>query len=548
MSAINWDQVDWWDLPGPSRFIERAIDRIAADEGGVVGLSIPARRPAGLMGALADTLEQGRGLRTIVVEPEKLDSARSPAHALAAAAGAQPGTIRSTKDFVASPELAGMVILVDLIPPERWSSWGLFFRSLRAERLRLGRVTAPSLAVVVPQSLPLDEVDAALGIDRVQWRNVVSRADMQLYVESILGRSSDLAHRTAVATVAEVACWDPAMVQHLATQPIEDQIDPREMLAKADIKLDFPSWSNGLIDIVDGAPHVHTLKLVGSPELLSRRIWRAHVSTVFPVIEQVRQAFARHYHALLAVRVPYVKAYQNGTTKTYSNPMQLEINEVYHFLKDDMPEWQVRLLHQFRTLRSSMAHMEPADADVLVRASQGWNHILRRLDDVADVVGWDWPRCGQRLIMLVGPSGAGKSTYARTNYAGETIVSSDAIREELSGAGGMAGSQDAVFAAVRDRAKAALAAGKTVVIDATNLRRSDRLMNTDLVPEDIPIEYVVIDRPMAEKERDGGWRLEKPQLLSTHAKMFEAELSDILAGDNRGNVTVLDRRILADSA
>lgn len=150
--------------------------------------------------------------------------------------------------------------------------------------------------------------------------------------------------------------------------------------------------------------------------------------------------------------------------------------------------------------------------------------------------------------MLVGPSGAGKSTYARTNYAGETIVSSDAIREELSGAGGMAGSQDAVFAAVRDRAKAALAAGKTVVIDATNLRRSDRLMNTDLVPEDIPIEYVVIDRPMAEKERDGGWRLEKPQLLSTHAKMFEAELSDILAGDNRGNVTVLDRRILADSA
>lgn len=544
MKSIDWDSVDWWDLPGPSSFLKAAVDRIAAEEGGIVGLSLPSRRPTGLIDALAATLEAGPGLRAVTLDPKTLTPSHSPAHALAAAVGAQPGTIRSTSDFVDSAALANMVFLVEEIAPEEWGTWSLFLRSFRTERLRSRRITAPSLAIVVPHSLPQVETAAALGGNHVRWQDVVSRADMLLFVESVLGRSGGLAHRTAVATVAEAACWDPAIVRHLASQRIEDQIDPRGLLGKLSLSLGMPSWSNGLVDLMDGAPHVHTLALLKSEELLSRRIWRAHVGTIFPVIEQVRQTFVHRYHAKLEAVLPVTKDFF-GTKRVYKTPLELEINDVHHYLKQDIPVWEAALLRDFKTLRTSMAHMEPAEAALVVRASTSWDVMLRDADAVANVVGWDWPRCGQRLVLLVGPSGAGKTTYAASNYAGEIVLSSDVIRNELYGTQGMAGSQEAVFVALRERARRLLAAGQSVVIDATNLRRSDRIVNAALVPPDIAVEYVLIDRPMPDKQRDGGWRLANPGLLEAHARLLTAELTDILAGDDLPNVKVLDVRKIA---
>ena len=364
---------------------------------------------------------------------------------------------------------------------------------------------------------------------------------MQLFVESVLGRSGNLARRTAVATVAEAACWDPDIVRHLATQSLEVQIDPRRMLRGLELSLGTPSWANGLVDLMDGAPQVHTFGLLDSAELLSRRIWRAHVGTIFPVIEQVRQTFVHKYHSKLASVLPVSKEFF-GTKRTYNTPLELEINDVHYYLKDEISAWEANLLKDFKTLRTSMAHMEPADPKLVTRASNGWDAMLRDVDTVANVIGWDWPRCGQRLVLLVGPSGAGKTFYAAANYAGETVLSSDAIRSELFGTQDMAGSQEKVFVTVRDRARTLLAAGQTVVIDATNLRRTDRMVNATMVPQDITVEYILIDRPMTEKQRDAGWRLTKPGLLEAHARMLSVELTDILAGDGLPNVNVFDMR------
>lgn len=540
--TIDWSSVDWWDLPGPSGFLERASEHLASDEGGLVGLSFPTRRPSGLVAALVSSLEGGKGLRSIVVNAKDLAPSRSPAHALASAAGAPPGSIRSTTDFIGSPSLANAVFLIDQIDSEAWANWSLFFRTFRRERTRSQRISAPSLGVLTPTALPTDEIEAVFGTSTIRWRDVVSRADMHLFVESRIGRSGQLADRTAVATVAEVACWDPSIAVELSDHPLEVQIDPRRLLGTLNLNLGTPSWSNGLVDLMDGAPHTHTLALVGSDELLARRVWRAHVTTVFPVIEQIRQVFVDRYFRKLEAVLPVDKTFNNKVVRTYRHPLELEINDVFYYLKHDVPSQEAALLHDLKTLRTSMAHMEPGDATLIVRASKAWETMLRDPEGIAGGIGWNWPRCGQRLVLLVGPSGAGKTTYAAQNFFGELVVSSDAIREELYDSQIMTGSQETVFKVVRERARAALANGNSVVIDSTNLKREDRLMNAALVPNDIPVEYVLIDRPMEEKRRDGGWRLERQGLLEGHAAILLGELNDILNGDGLSNVTVIDRR------
>ena len=85
--------------------------------------------------------------------------------------------------------------------------------------------------------------------------------------------------------------------------------------------------------------------------------------------------------------------------------------------------------------------------------------------------------------------------------------------------------------------------GLETVIDATNIRRADRLACVNLVPSYVSVEYIVIDRPMAEKRRDGGWRNELSiDLIGKHQQTFNSNLKYILAGNNVPNVLVRDLR------
>jgi len=102
------------------------------------------------------------------------------------------------------------------------------------------------------------------------------------------------------------------------------------------------------------------------------------------------------------------------------------------------------------------------------------------------------------------------------------------------------GNQARVFAEVHKRVLDRLSRGETAVVDATNLRQRDRLAVVDLTPQDISVIYEVVDRPMADKLRQAGWR--RPELIHGHAEIFESEIDNILVGDGRANVTVRDIR------
>jgi predicted kinase len=158
------------------------------------------------------------------------------------------------------------------------------------------------------------------------------------------------------------------------------------------------------------------------------------------------------------------------------------------------------------------------------------------------------PKPGERLLsLMVGPSGAGKTSHLICQgFADSRVISSDKVRAEMLGDFRDQSQNARVFAYVHDLAKTRLRYGLPVIIDATHLHKRDRLASVALAPPGTIIEYVVIDRPLDQKLRDGGWRLDVIKdgetLVERHHKSMQGALKDILNGDDLSSVVVTDLR------
>jgi hypothetical protein len=153
------------------------------------------------------------------------------------------------------------------------------------------------------------------------------------------------------------------------------------------------------------------------------------------------------------------------------------------------------------------------------------------------------------LTVMVGPSGAGKSTWVKENVPSWQVISSDWLRFEYTGGIEDQSRNDDVFTALHRVAKARLDSGLPVCIDATNIRRRDRLACAALAPAGTRVRYVVIDRPLIDKKANAGWRsavlVDGRQLVEVHSDRFQSALRDVLSGDGLPNVDVVDLRTYA---
>jgi len=145
------------------------------------------------------------------------------------------------------------------------------------------------------------------------------------------------------------------------------------------------------------------------------------------------------------------------------------------------------------------------------------------------------------LVLMVGPSGAGKSTIVEEHFTDYEVISSDAIRHELVGEFQRQDVNQTVFQELFRRTRLKLELGERVIVDATNLRRQDRMAIVEIGTEiNVPIFYVVVNRPLEEKLKTAGWREDVPGLIERHDKLFLDNERDILRGD--GFATVIDTR------
>ncbi len=100
-----------------------------------------------------------------------------------------------------------------------------------------------------------------------------------------------------------------------------------------------------------------------------------------------------------------------------------------------------------------------------------------------------------KIYLPIGIPGSGKSTLAKKSFSDCTVLESDAIREELYGSAERQTNPGRVFALMRKRTLQALADGKDVVYDATNISRWARGEILKAVPEGTEKIAVFLDIP-----------------------------------------------------
>lgn len=535
------DQAAFWSLPGPSGFVGAVAE--AVKRHGAVAVQAPRYRVPGLPEAIGERLEN-EGFVPVHAVPS---SATGPmVNRLASAAGEMRMPLRVVGSLFDKPEFRGAAFLVMDTDPAEWDRWSTFFRSYSAEwRKREGEVLKPALVAMVPPDVPGQSLDRLFPGALFKWSGRVSSFDMRTYIAGRIRRppGEPLLEKVAVEVAIRLSGYDPRLAEYLIALDPVSAIDPWDELRRqyGDNAGAKPCWGNGLVDTVDGDVYVHTASLIaaGDRKAFDIRRWRAVSGPVLDFNATVCRHFAEAYAAQVDRRLPWKVTTPYGE-KTVANRYDMENSHLRNCLADVLEDGEARFLKMSAKARNDIAHNNVPDPSLIRDLSSTWKQ--HSAGGRKETAGWNWPRCGQRLVMMVGPSGGGKSTYARTNYPPDEIVSSDAVRQEMFGSQITAGSQAKVFDAVTERLVAKLSRGEGAVLDATNIRKRDRLKIVDLVPDDMEIEYVVIDRDMDDKRRAGGWRNEREGLLEGHAGMFASELDDILAGDGRPNVRVVDAR------
>lgn len=102
------------------------------------------------------------------------------------------------------------------------------------------------------------------------------------------------------------------------------------------------------------------------------------------------------------------------------------------------------------------------------------------------------------LVVLIGAAGSGKSTFAARHFEAAEILSSDALREAVSGDAADQGASGRAFRILYRMLDARLGSGRTAAIDATNTHGRDRralLAHADR--HGVPAIAIVLDLPAA---------------------------------------------------
>lgn len=531
----------WWTMPGPADFIRRAVDTTLGSDGGVFVIQTPAKVPGGFLEILRSAVESRSDYYRLVTIDVN-GRTEPPIRLMTETLTSLNETAGTIDDLLAEDELTDTVFFIHGMTPAQWQQWGLFARAFETERTRTKAISAPRILFTITARIPYSSINV-FKTEAMMLLGASSRIDTELFVTMLLGKKpKTLAKRIAHATIVDIAAWNADLASFLASESVDTQLNPLPALLAlgAGLPGDAATWANGAVDLWDGRQYAHSVITALDDETsLKRRIWLAQSRIFYNLFDEVLARATTHYEALYQKCFPITKkALGKRPPKIITEIGHLELQDLHWPLRKfpEVPLELVQFLETLAEIRTNVAHTEASPPELIQKVSKFWEYIDTYLPDTLH--GWDWPACGQTLTIMVGPACAGKSTYVAENYAADAVISSDQIRQQWYGTLENTTSHETLFRHIRKQAILMLRRGRSVVIDATHLEQWERMITSKIVPPQMPVTYVVINRPMDEKLVSQGWRESRPGLLQKHEATFQRELKNILAGDGLGNVTV----------
>lgn len=366
----------WWNLPGPSRF----VNRISADlqEGKNVFVCLPEHAPSGLSRAVRYAVEETETIpwRTLDLSEEE---SLLPTDLLFSkfATGHRPDDLRNASTFADQSDLSGGIIWIQGIDHDPWHDWKTFFSDYGHACRSVPLIKRTVFCVLLVGAIALDPPTEDVCVACHYWRNTVSAFDALLYAtqcfqDRVMPR---LQHRVAINVTANLSLWDPTVTECLADEKFENILRPASLLKSLAIERGWdgqcPSdegtaWATGLTNRYEGENRRHSACLVfdSSDREIERRLWSAEVGIMLPFVEEQRQAILSQIGPVL--QLPFY----TKTGEAISDLHDLEIGYIYSQVFENglrVDPKLKKLIQTLRQIRNHLSHLETLAPDVFAR-------------------------------------------------------------------------------------------------------------------------------------------------------------------------------------
>jgi hypothetical protein len=241
----------------------------------------------------------------------------------------------------------------------------------------------------------------------VGWNRAVLRRDMRQYVDDLWASSglSPLERELCAAMTREVAGWCPETAERITGEGLDTAFRPYDLLKRIAKERQWnggqaADWRFGSLDQYDLRELTHPAHAIACSDTreVRRRLWRAQLEVLFPVLEMVRTEFAERYPELLqnlAMEDGKLVINRDGSAL---NPLDLDIGPMVYWLTaqrgNRLSVDQIQLLRGVGEARKSLAHCKAITAS-------GWNGIRERLigfiDGGMDIRGAEFMRLAAHI-------------------------------------------------------------------------------------------------------------------------------------------------------
>lgn len=364
----------WWNLKGAKGFIENVVMDLVERKN--VLIETPILFPESFQDALHDAIEEAWPLQRTEIDLSAENDPFSPEEIIDRTFSRdQASTLPNLKDVLErllDGDYGNHVVEIRGMTEARWEKWMRFFKQYQPYCHGDHRKKYPRFWTVCDGFFQVGHIwkDSCISIRR--WKNRIGRFEMYCYVgklleETVSGSIDDsrIAQELRHEIITELAGTDPEIADLLVTVSFREILEPLPLLLHYATK--FP-WSNlseetdsemrwrlGAMDYRRDEVYHHSALYAMHSKIheIKRRIWRAELRVLMPVLENFRSKLQDNYYHELR-NVPREKEIED-----------MEIGDIADALYGRFPPLLWQEIRHKRKIRNDLAHFRPAEWEYL---------------------------------------------------------------------------------------------------------------------------------------------------------------------------------------